>query len=517
MKEKKKSKKKWMLLGTGIFIAGVIAILLFRFQTSKEKVSAGNQKTNTVRITKMDLTKSISATGTLASAQTKTVSAKVNDIVVKKVLVEVGDSVKKGDSLVTFDEGDLQDALQDAKENLANAKESADREVSSAQTQLSDAKENYSAEKSKQANEIATAKKTLAEAKKTVSQLEKQIKKAKNQQDKTSLEQQLTQAKEKKEQAQAAYQTAVSNQSSSNRQNQSSITNAENAVESAKSNRTKSIKEAQKQVDEAQENLDQCAVTATMDGLVTAVNVTEGDSYSGGSLVQIEDTSAYTITTTVDEYDISDVKKGQKVVILTEATEEDELEGEITFVAPSTSSTSNSSSSESGTPSGSSGNNSSDSSGYEVKIQVKSTDDRLKLGMTAKCSIILEEAENVLAVPYDAVNQSKKGNTITVIEDDSSTEKEISVSLGMESDYYVEVQGDDLQEGMQVVIPSDEIDASASEEKTNQSGGKDFGNPMGGFGGDPNNSGEGHRGGGNGGGGNGSGGPGGAPGGAPGN
>ena len=342
MKEKKSSKKKWILLGTGIFAAGVIAILLFRFQTSKEKVNAGNQKPNTIRIAKMDLTKSISATGTLASAQSKTISAKANDIVVKKVLVEVGDSVKKGDSLIAFDQGDLQDALEDAKDNLADTKEAADREVSSAQTQLSDAKENYTAEKNKQANEIATAKKTLAEVKKTVSQLEKQLKKVENQQDKTSLEQQLTQAKEKNGQAETAYQTAVSNQSSSNRQNQSSITNAENAVETAKSNRTKNIKEAQKQVDEAQENLDQCAVTATIDGLVTAVNVAEGDSYSGGSLLQIEDTSAYTVTTTVDEYDISNVKKGQKVVILTEATGEDELEGEITFVAPSTSTSSDS-------------------------------------------------------------------------------------------------------------------------------------------------------------------------------
>lgn len=512
MKETKKSKRKWIILGTGIFAAGVIVILLFRFQTSKEKVNAGNQKPSTVRITKMDLTKSISATGTLASAQSKTISAKANDIVVKKVLVEVGDSVKKGDSLITFDESDLQDALEDAKENLANTKESADREVSSAQAQLSDAKENDTAEKSKQAKEIAAAKKTLTEAKKTVSQLEKQLKKTKNQQDRTSIEQQLTQAKEKKEQAGTAYQTAVSNQSSTNRQNQSSITNAENAVENAKSNRTKNIKEAQKQIDEAQKNLDQCAVTATMDGLVTAVNVTEGDSYSGGSLLQIEDTSAFTVTTTVDEYDISNVEQGQKVVILTEASGEDELEGEITFVAPSTSSSSDSSSSETGTPSGNSGNSSSDSSGYEVKIKVNSTDDRLKLGMTAKCSIILEEAENVLAVPYDAVTKSREGNTITLLEDGSSTEKEISVNLGMESDYYVEVQGDDLQEGMQVVIPSDEIDTSASEEKTDQTNGKDFANPMGGFGDAPDNSGEGHRGNKNG-----FSGPGGAPGGAPGN
>ena len=249
-------------------------------------------------------------------------------------------------------------------------------------------------------------------------------------------------------------------------------------METAKANRTKNVKEAQKLVEEAQENLEQCAVKAAMDGLVTAVNVSEGDSYSGGSLIQIEDTSAYTVSTTVDEYDISDVKKGQKVVILTEATGDDELEGEISFVAPSTSSSSVSSVTDSEAPSGNSGNSSSDSSGYEVKITLKSSDDRLKLGMTAKCSIILEEAENVLAVPYDAVKQTKDGNTITVIEENSGSQKEISVTPGMESDYYVEVQGSDLQEGMQVVIPSDETDTSDAGEKTEQAGGNGLGNPM---------------------------------------
>ncbi len=493
----KKQKKKWIILGTGICMAGIITTLLFCFQTSKEKVSAGNGKTNTVRVKKMDLTKSVSATGTLASVRSKTVTAKTNDSTVKKVLVEVGDSVKEGDSLVTFDKEDLQEALQDAKENLANVKSSSDREVTSAETQLSDAKTNAAEEKSRQKKEITAAKKTLAETKKTVSQLKKQLKKAKDQQAKASLEQQLAQAEEKKEQAESSYQTAVSNQSSSSRQNNSSITNAENAVETAKANRTKNVKEAQKLVEEAQENLEQCAVKAAMDGLVTAVNVSEGDSYSGGSLILIEDTSAYTVSTTVDEYDISDVKKGQKVVILTEATGDDELEGEISFVAPSTSSSSVSSVTDSEAPSGNSGNSSSDSSGYEVKITLKSCDDRLKLGMTAKCSIILEEAENVLAVPYDAVKQTKDGNTITVIEENSGSQKEISVTPGMESDYYVEVQGSDLQEGMQVVIPSDETDTSDAGEKTEQAGGNGLGNPMNGFGGGPGGAGE-RRGGGNG-------------------
>ena len=105
-------------------------------------------------------------------------------------------------------------------------------------------------------------------------------------------------------------------------------------------------------------------MTALMDGVVTTLNVSVGDTYTGGTIAELDDTSGYTITTSVDEYDISDVKKGQRVVILTEATDEDELEGVVTFVAPSTG---NSSSAETTGNAGNRGNSSSHC--YEVRIR----------------------------------------------------------------------------------------------------------------------------------------------------
>ena len=38
----------------------------------------------------------------------------------------------------------------------------------------------------------------------------------------------------------------------------------------------------------------------------------------------------------------------------------------------------------------------------------------------------------------------------------------MTVTTGMETDYYIEVQGDDLQEGLQVVIPTDKTDKTDS-------------------------------------------------------
>ena len=434
----------------------------------------------------MDLVTSVSATGTIESAATKTVSAQLNNITVSEVLVQVGDTVHSGDTLIRFDLSDLEESLSDANENLSDTTNTANDEIEDAQKQLNDAEDTYSSEKTKQAEKVADAKEALSEVKSAVKKLQKQVDAESDPTVKASLEEQLAKAQETVTQAEKAYEEAQETQTSTNKQNKSNVENAEKSLENAKSNKEKSVKEAQKQVDSAQEALDSCSITAPISGIITSVNVEAGDTYNGGTLFQIDDVSSFTVTTSVDEYDITNVSVGQRVVILTDATDDTELEGEITFVAPSTSS--------SQTADAMSG---SDSSGYEVNIDILTADDRLRMGMTAKCSIVLEEAKDVFAVPYDAVHTDADGsqyifvmdtqadstdNTQTAnaqpaeektgtrgehknVEYASYNMKRISVTVGMESDYYVEISGDDLSEGLRVVIPTDETETTDSSDK----------------------------------------------------
>lgn len=199
---------------------------------------------------------------------------------------------------------------------------------------------------------------------------------------------------------------------------------------------------------------------------------------------------SYTVSTSVDEYDISDVSVGQRVVILTEATGEDEIEGEITFVAPTTGSSSLSSGTQSGDSGGagssSTSGTSTSGSGYEVKIAVKTNDERLKMGLTAKCSIILEEADNVYAVPYDAVHENSDGTTVVYVSEgngESVSSREVLVTKGMESDYYVEITGEELADGMQIIIPTDATSSSSEGSSTENSFGMFGGSMTGGNGG----------------------------------
>lgn len=506
----KKIKVRWFVIVLLIIAGLILGVVIHNRNKQKESAHAEEKKQSSITLKKMDLTKSISATGTIGSRNSKIISAAVNDVVIEKVNVAVGDEVKKGDVLVAFDVSDLQDSLSDAQESLSDAREESSDSVSSAQEKLNDAKKNYQEEKAAQTEKVSTARKALKTAKKKVDSLKKKVSAEKNMERKTALQEQLTKAQEEKKNAQTEYDAALNNRESTNKQNKSNIENAEDSLRTAQSNGNKSIKEAQKQVDEAEKNLEKCSVTASISGTITAVNVESGDTYSGGEMFQIDDTSSYTVSTTVDEYDISDVSVGQKVVILTEATDEDELEGEISFVAPSTNSTSSTQSSEGN------GMNSSSSDGYEVKISVKTKDKRLKMGLTAKCSIILEEAEDVYAVPYDAIQEKKDGSSVIYIKEsgessENENQTELSVTKGMESDYYVEISGEGLSEGLQVVIPTD-MTTSGSSEK-DDSGQDSFGL----FGGAPGDGGQGEKGsmGGNGGPrGNGTGSaPGGAPGG----
>lgn len=472
----KRHKMPVILLLAVVIAAGVLSIIWSNLTPSAgENESA--KKSNVITLKKQNLIKSISATGTVKSANSRTVSAQANNLTVKKVKVKVGDQVKKGDSLVTFDKSDLEDALEDAKENLSSAKDDASRSISSANQQLSTARETYSSEQSKSAKEITRAKKALSNAKKQVSALKKQIKKTANAAKKKELQEQLAKAQEEKNQAQTSYENAVSNRESSARQNKSSVQNAQNSVDNANASAKKSIREAENQVEQARKNLKNCAVTAPISGIITAVNITDGDTYTGGNMFQIEDTSSFTVTTTVDEYDISNVSVGQRAVILTEATDQQEIQGKISFVAPSTNATSADSGNSSGNSSGavmaSTSSSSSSSEGYEVVIDITDSNDKLKMGLTAKCSLILEEATDVFAVPYDAIHKNDSGESVIhVAKNENNTDKyeEVAVTKGMESDYYVEISGESLKEGMLVIIPTDQTEESTKENESEKNG-----------------------------------------------
>lgn len=75
-------------------------------------------------------------------------------------------------------------------------------------------------------------------------------------------------------------------------------------------------------------------------------------------------------------------------------------------------------------------------------------------GMSAKCEVILEKAENVIAVAKEAVTEERTGKYVTVKTENNET-TQVQIETGIENDAFVEVTSG-LNEGDIVIIEEQE-------------------------------------------------------------
>ena len=252
------------------------------------------------------------------------------------------------------------------------------------------------------------------------------------------------------EQQEDAYNNTVITQNSSVAGMQDSLTNSRLSASVSTQTQENQVKTYERQLEKG-------VLTSPISGTVTEVNVQEGDTYTGGVIVTVQDCNAFIIEAEIDEYDISDIKEGMKVIFRTDATRDEELEGEVIFVSPVPTGTSSNGSLTAGAASGGDVT-------YQIKVAINTDTDRLRLGMTAKMNIVLSEVEHVLTVPYDAVQTDENGNDVVYVmesvtgEDGQVTQQQraVPVTVGTEGDYYVEIISDEITEGMTVVVPQED-------------------------------------------------------------
>ena len=306
-------------------------------------------------------------------------------------------------------------------------------------------------------NNLETAKSNLSTAKNSTDSASRNL---------DSAEDNLTDAKRKQE--------------DNYRKDVSGVKNAENNYENAKLDSTVASRTYEDNVRKFEKQLENATVRAPFKGLVTAINFDPGDTYNGQTLIMLEDMSTYIIEASVDEYDISLVKVGQNVKFKTNATGDEELEAVVTEIAPRAT--------VAAAANGSAAAAASSVASYAVKMKILSDCSNLRLDMTAKVNIIVDSADNVYAVPFAAVQTDDAGEKYIEIEDDSATEasaptfdkedmkdpakqqeaiqaamnaaagnaptKRIPVTVGVETDYYVEIESPELYDGMSVIVPS---------------------------------------------------------------
>lgn len=429
LKKREKNKKRRNILIVVLAIVGVLGIgIVNSVNKAKEAMEQMVATMQTGEVSTRALIKSVGATGTITSIESKSITAAISGVEVKDVLVEIGDTVTEGQELLYFDTADIAESLENAKKNLSNSSTVNSITKEEAEKNLEKTIENYDKqiEKTKEAvedSEYAKVADTLYNFRAyfgKLSELEQKVKRA-------ELEAKLEALEPIYEAAVEAYEEAVKAK--------------ESGIESAKNNYTTTTirlntTNEKNQVELYEDQLAEGIVKAPINGIVTAVNFDKGDSYMQGSpIITIQDCSSFEVAAYIGEYDISDIVKGQNVLIKTDATGDTELEGTVVFVSP-TAATSLTGGDVT----------------YLVRISVDTPNDRLRLDMSASLSIIIEQHENALTVPYNAVQEDEQGNTyVEVIEEDGTTTK-VPVTVVLESNYYTEIQSDSLTEGQKVRV-----------------------------------------------------------------
>lgn len=247
-------------------------------------------------------------------------------------------------------------------------------------------------------------------------------------------------AKKALETAQAAYdnvlktyENAVDSVAQTQKQNERQIANAADQVESTQMQHQYSNDSSEQQITNYQDQIDSCTVVAPISGVITAMNVAVGDTYmgEGNTMFSIADNEHFIVQASVDEYEISAISKDMAAAVIVEALGEEELPAKVSFVAPTASSSNTGSAS------------------YKIEIALDDVNTDLRIGMTAKASVVKDAVYDVLTVPYDCVQTDEEGNSVICIDKDG-VRTEVPVTVGMESDYYVEISGDGLEENTRV-------------------------------------------------------------------
>ena len=66
-------------------------------------------------------------------------------------------------------------------------------------------------------------------------------------------------------------------------------------------------------------------------------------------------------------------------------------------------------------------------------------DGAIKIGMSASCHLVLEKAENVVAIPIEAIQTQNGKSYVTIIQEDGTT-KQTQVTTGIQNDAYIEIK-----------------------------------------------------------------------------
>jgi HlyD family secretion protein len=396
---KKKRRRLFIWGGVGLAIVLLIAIGVFAATRGGTKIDPSKL----AKVEKGDLAKSVVATGKVTPIIKVEVKSKASGIV-KKLLVDYGDQVKKGQLLAQLDKVEIEAQVEQSKAAL----EAAQANLKSTQADLERAKVDA------EGPDVPLLKRAYDRA--------------------TGMAKDGVVSASALDDAQKNYELAL------NKQN---VSKAQVTVFRAK------IAQAQAQVAQDQANLKQLDeqlsytdIVSPIDGIVLSRDVQMGDAVSsilvlGSSatlVMTLGDTSEVYVKGKVDESDIGKVYLGQPARIKVESFKDKTFTGKVTKISPM-------------------GVEKDNVTTFEVRVSIQNPGGELKAEMTANAEIILEEHKSVLQIPEGAILYDKDKKASVEIPDPKGKDgkNKIAVNIGISNGAKTEVLSG-LKEGDQVVL-----------------------------------------------------------------
>lgn len=462
---KKKNKRKIIIIVIVVVAILLLALLIGKAMSSfsanmQDQMNAMMGESEAVyTVERQDVEQEITTSGNVIGIETKAytspVNAKVDDI-----KVEVGQIVKKGDVLLTYDASELGDNLEKVKiqaeseraagnESFEQANKAAGK-ASKANKKADDLKEDIrklKKEIEKLNKKIAEYEEKMSAAKATTDTSDQEEASSENGEsgDASSSNTGLTLAEEK------AYKKALSDlqkkteslsakQAALEEQKSIAAANEEITVsESTKAQVNANNKLSDMNVNDAQESYDaaEAGITAKEDGIVASIDVVKG-SYASETqtLLTIIDAEQIGVEFTVSKDDLGSISSGQKARVVISGHE---YEGNVEFVSRvATLDTAMAS-----------GSNATSGGTIKGRILLDNPDENIYIGVSAKAYIFVGKSENALTIPYEALCSDIDGDYVYVVNDENLIERK-DVKIGIYSDEYYEVL-EGISEGDKVI------------------------------------------------------------------
>ena len=396
-KKKRNRRMIYIVIGVVVVLTGVIGVIA---------ATRGGTKIDPSKLAKVergDLAKSVVATGKVEPITKVEIKSKASGIV-KKLYVDAGDRVKKGQLLAELDKEEIEARVAQAK----------------AQTEASE----------------ASFKGTQADLERAKVDAEGPD---------------LPMLKRAYDRAQGMAKEGVVSQSALDdaQKNYEMSLNKQNVAKAQLQVLRAKIGQAQAQVAQDHANLKQLeeqlgytTITSPIDGIILSRDVEVGDAVSSilvlgstATLIMTEgDISEVYVKGKVDESDIGKVYMSQPARIKVESFKDKTFNGKVTKISPM-------------------GVEKDNVTTFEVRVSINNPGGELKAAMTANAEIILEEHKNVLQIPEGAILYDKDKKASVEVPDPKGKEgkNKVAVNIGISNGAKTELLGG-LKEGDQVVL-----------------------------------------------------------------